>query len=97
MYAVVMRIPTSWQSTHEFACHDVSCAPPPVGRGGSKAGSITPGGSVKLGERTIGRIKGNVITLTTEGLNGVRITGRNKDDALAQAVAKVQGGQNLFL
>ncbi len=43
------------------------------------------------------RIKGNVITLTTEGLNGVRITGRNKDDALAQAVAKVQGGQNLFL
>lgn len=31
----MVRILASWLNTHDFACHSASCAPPPVGDGGS--------------------------------------------------------------
>lgn len=33
-----MKIPAGWTQTYEFACHSASCAPPPVGSGGSSGG-----------------------------------------------------------
>lgn len=54
-----MKIPSSWQRTHEFACHEASCAPPPAGVGGSK---VTAGGMVKAGWTKYGSGSGAIYT-----------------------------------
>lgn len=35
-----MKVRSTWQSAHEFACNSKACAPPPAGRGGSLPGTM---------------------------------------------------------
>lgn len=35
-----MKVPATWETSFDFACHSAACAPPPAGRGGSLGGKL---------------------------------------------------------
>lgn len=65
-----LLISDNWRMSHEFACHNQACAPPPVGAGGSLPGSkgkiktgkvfgkLTPGATVSVFIDTPGSTRG---------------------------------------
>lgn len=76
------------EMTEDFACYDASCAPPPVGTGGSKPGPGGPGKGV-LSPTANGRIKPDPSFTSVRKM--IQHYG-GTEKALSDALAEIYGG-----